>query len=82
MTKREKRVRKLFQNPKTVSFNQLDKVLKDFGFEVRQPSSGSSHYVYTKEEIQISVPFRRPFVKEVYIKRVLELIGEDYEERS
>ena len=82
MTKREKRVKKLFQNPRTVSFKELDKVLKDFGFKMRQPGSGSSHYVYTKDSIQISVPFRRPFVKEVYIKRVIELIGENYEKES
>jgi len=77
MTKRKKRVKKIFQSPRTVSFNELDRVLKDFGFAVRQPKSGSSHYVYTKKEIQISVPFKRPYVKEVYAKRVLELIGDD-----
>lgn len=80
MTKRQKRVQKLFQNPKTVSFKELDKVLKSFGFKMRQSGSGSSHFVYTKGEVQISVPFRRPFVKEVYIKRVLELIGGDQNE--
>lgn len=83
MTKRRKRLRKLFQNPKTVPFKELDHVLRDFGFKMRQPSSGSSHYVYTKEEIQISVPFKRPYVKEFYVKRVLELIGgENDEEKS
>lgn len=82
MTKREKRIKKLFQNPKTVPFKELDKVLKDDGFECRQPGSGSSHYIFTKGNIQISVPFRRPFVKEVYVKRVLELLGEENEEKS
>jgi len=83
MSKRDKRVKKLFQNPKTVSFKELNSVLISFGFEVRQPKSGSSHYVYTKGEVQISVPFKRPFVKEIYVKRVLELIGgENNEERS
>jgi hypothetical protein len=72
-----------FQNPKVVTFKELDRVLKDQGFEMRQAGSGSSHYVYTKGIIQISVPFKRPYVKEVYVKRVLELIGEDEnEERS
>ena len=80
MAKREKRVRKIFQNPKTVPFRELDRVLKDFGFELRQPGSGRSHFIYTKGENQISVPFRRPFVKEVYVKRVLELIGGENEE--
>lgn len=82
MTKRDKRVKKLFANPKTVSFKELDRVLRDFDFKIRQPGSGSSHYVYTKGEIQISVPFRRPFVKEVYVKRVIELIGEAYDKES
>lgn len=82
MTKREKRIKKLFQNPKTVPFKELDKVLKDAGFTLRQPGSGSSHCIFTKDEVQISVPFRRPFVKEVYIKRVLELLGGEYEEKS
>ena len=74
MTKRVKRVKKLFQNPKAVPFKQLDRVLKDAGFKLRQPGSGSSHYIYTKGEIQLSAPFKRPFVKEVYVKRVLELL--------
>lgn len=75
-------MRRLFQNPKTVSFKELDWVLRNFSFKMRQPHSGSSHYVYTKGNIQISVPYRRPFVKEVYVKRVLELIGEENEEKS
>jgi len=77
MTKRQKRLEKLFQNPKSVTFKELDQVLKSLGFDVRQPKSGSSHYIFTKGDIQISVPFKRPFVKEVYVKRVLELIGEE-----
>ncbi len=80
MTKRKKRVKKIFQNPRAVAFKELDRVLRDFGFTVRQPGSGSSHYVYTKEAVQISVPFKRPYVKEVYVKRVLELIGGENDE--
>lgn len=81
MSKREKRLRKIFQIPKTVSFKELDLVLKSFKFEVRQQKSGSSHYIYTRGEIQISVPFKRPYVKEVYVKRVLELIGGENNEK-
>ena len=60
----------------------MDQILKSSGFEVRQPGSGSSHYIYTKGEVQISVPFKRPFIKEVYIKRIRELLGENYEKGS
>lgn len=76
MTKGEKRVKRLLMNPKTVSFADLDRVLRDCTFERRQPKSGSSHYIYTKGEIQISVPYKRPYVKEVYVKRVIEIIGD------
>lgn len=81
MTKREKRFKRLFQNPKAVSFKELDRVLRDAGFTLRQPGSGSSHYVYTRGDVQMSVPFRRPFVKEIYVKRVLELLGGEDEEK-
>lgn len=75
MTKREKRVKKLFTNPKAVSFKELDQVFRSCGFERRQPQSDSSHYIYTRGELQISAPFKRPYVREVYVKQVLEIIG-------
>lgn len=80
MTKREKRIRKIFRNPKTVPFEELNRVLKDFGFELRQPKSGSSHHIYTKGKNQISVPYKRPYVKEVYVKRVMEIIEGEHNE--
>lgn len=82
MAKKEKRLRKLFQNPKTVPFKELDRVLRNSGFDLRQPRSGGSHHVYTKGETQFSVPFKRPFVKEVYIKRVLEILGDEDEKET
>jgi hypothetical protein len=74
MNKRVKRLQKSARNPKTVRFETLDGILADAGFERRQPSSGSSHFIYTKGSTQITVPYKRPFVKETYVKRVLELI--------
>lgn len=82
MTKRAKRIQKLFTNPKNISFDELDTVLLSLGFRRRQPNSGSSHYTYIKKEKIITVPYKKPFVREVYIKRVTEIIGEIYEEES
>lgn len=76
MTKRAKRLEKLSDNPKNVTFEVLDTILRAQGFQRRQPRSGSSHYTYFKDEKIITVPYKRPFVKEIYIKHVLELIGE------
>ncbi|HRF95332.1 MAG TPA: type II toxin-antitoxin system HicA family toxin [Aggregatilineales bacterium] len=42
MSKRQKRLQKLRQNPKNVSFDELRVVLEDFGFELVR-SNGSHH---------------------------------------
>ena len=44
VTKKEKLLKKLKNNPRTVKFKEIDKILKDIGFERRQPAKGSSHY--------------------------------------
>lgn len=75
MTRREKLLAKIRQNPKNVPFAQLDRLLRDYGFELRKPSGGS-HYVYVRGPIQMTVPYRRPHLKEHYVKRALELIEE------
>jgi len=77
VTKRKKRVKKLSSSPKNIRFEVLDAILDDHGFTCRQPRGGSSHYVYYKNEKQITVPYKRPFIKEVYVKRVRELIEDE-----
>ena len=77
MTKRLKRVKKLVSNPKNIRFEVLNTILLEHGFLCRQPSGGSSHYVYYKNDKQITVPYKRPFVKEIYVKRVKELIEDE-----
>jgi hypothetical protein len=47
MSKSEKLLEKIRNNPKAVSFDDLDKVLRGCGFIRRQPRNGSSHYYYT-----------------------------------
>jgi len=46
VTKKEKLLKKLKDNPRTVKFKERDKILKDIGFERRQPAKGSSRYTY------------------------------------
>ena len=79
MSKREKRLEKIRQNPKNVRFDDLDRVLQDQGFERTQPRGGSSHYVYVHGEQVITVPYKRPFVKTVYVKEALKLLDENDE---
>jgi predicted RNA binding protein YcfA (HicA-like mRNA interferase family) len=75
MTKREKRLQKLRQNPKNVSFDDLRKVLDDYGFELVR-SSGSHHsfnITIASEPRLLVIPYSRP-VKAVYVQVALSLI--------
>lgn len=74
MSKAEKLIEKIRNNPKAVSFEDLDKLLRQCGFIRRQPGGGSSHMYYTRGSITLSVPYRRPHLKEVYVKQALSYI--------
>lgn len=86
MSKSEKALLKIRQNPKSVRFEELDKVLGLYGFERRQSKKGTSHYVYTLKSghkfYRVTIPFKRPFVKEVYIQQTLEIIDEVEENKD
>lgn len=75
MTKRDKRLQKLHQNPKNVSFEDLESVMLDYGFELLR-SSGSHHSfrinIQGKYHLLV-VPHSRP-VKTVYVREALKLI--------
>jgi predicted RNA binding protein YcfA (HicA-like mRNA interferase family) len=78
-----KLIKKILNNPKNVRFKDVDKLLKAFGYEAKQPSKGSSHFVYRKKGANpITVPYKRPFVKEIYIKQIIKILEleEYYEE--
>jgi predicted RNA binding protein YcfA (HicA-like mRNA interferase family) len=75
MTKREKRLQKLRQNPKDVSFDELRQVLESEGFYLDH-TSGSHHVfraVVANEVFKVVVPFARP-VKPIYVKQVVDAI--------
>jgi hypothetical protein len=76
MSKSEKFLEKIRNNPKAVSFDDLDKILRGRGFIRRQPRSGSSHYYYTFGALILSVPHKLPYVGEVYVKQALALIDQ------
>lgn len=76
ITRKEKLIRKIKNNPKSVKFEEIDKILVDMGFERRQPSGGSSHYTYVLEDKILTVPYKRPYIKVVYVKIAIKLIEE------
>lgn len=76
MTKKDKRLQKIKQNPRHVRFDDLDRVLLSYGFERTQSGKGTSHYYYTLGEHTLSIPYKRPFLKSVYVKKAVKILEE------
>ena len=74
MTKKQKLLQKIKNNPKHVPFGDLEQLLLTNGFARRAPRSGSSHFVDIRGEHAISVPYRRPYVGEIYVRKVLQML--------
>lgn len=70
MSKKEKAIAKLRQNPKNVRFEEICTILYRLGFTMRQ--DGTSHAIFTLGSHRIEVPKRKPFVKPVYVKLLLQ----------
>lgn len=75
--KREKLIEKMNNNPKDVPFEDINNLLTHYGCQVRQPKSGSSHYIYTHPAASepLTIPKRRP-IKAIYVKKALQMIDE------
>jgi predicted RNA binding protein YcfA (HicA-like mRNA interferase family) len=75
MTRRQKLLQQLRNNPKNVRFEDLDKLMRWYGFECRSPKGGS-HYVYKRKgQCSITVPHNKP-IKSTYVREALALIDE------
>lgn len=74
MSKKDKLVQKLQNNPKNVRLKTLQKLLESAGY--KRYDSGSSHVVFRKVGCDIiTIPFKRP-IKPIYVHLVLEALKE------
>ena len=74
MSKKEKAIAKLRQNPRNVRFDELRGILLYLGFEERQGKG--SHVVFTLGSHILTVPVQNAFLKPFYIKLALQKIDE------
>jgi len=74
MSKRDKAIERLRQNPKSVRFDEIDRLLLSLGFEKRQ--RGTSHATYSKGRNILTIPFHKPHILPVYVKNVLHILDE------
>jgi predicted RNA binding protein YcfA (HicA-like mRNA interferase family) len=74
MTKREKRLLKIRQNPKHVSKDELHQLFIDYGFVLRDGKGSHAIYWHLKEENPIVVAAHGKHVPVYIVKQVLEAI--------
>lgn len=71
MSKRQKLLQRLRNNPKIVRFDEVDNLLLGLGFEKRQIGS---HATYRLNDAIVTIPSRKPYILPVYVKNVLEIL--------
>jgi hypothetical protein len=76
MGTREKRRQKVEQSPRQVRFEDLGALLRAYGFQARRPKRGGSHYFYHRGPYLLSVPRRRPHLKEYVVRQALAMLRE------
>ena len=72
MTRKTKLIVKLKNNPQNVSFTDLRVLLEGKGFVLKRVSG--SHFIYSKAEVTFVIPSHNNKVKEIYVKRVIDII--------
>ena len=75
MSQFEKLLEKIKNNPKSVRFEELEKVLLRYGFTERQSSGGSSHYIFKRDNQNFTIPRHGQFVKAVYVLQVIDALN-------
>ena len=78
MSKYDKLLSKLRNNPKNVDFKILKKLLEEHGYKGFN-NNGGSHWVFRKNGCDsVTIPYKKP-IKIIYVKKVIEIIiGGDY----
>lgn len=79
MTRKQKVFDKIKNNPKDVRFSELRNMLEEKGFILKRTTG--SHFVFKRGEIIFVVPSHNNKVKEIYVKRVIDII-ESFERES
>jgi hypothetical protein len=83
MRRRDKRRETIQRNPRRVRFQELDALLRSYGFDRRQRRRGSSHYTYWRGPWRLIVPAHRPHLRLYVVQRGLSVLEQiDAEEEA
>lgn len=74
MSKFDKLLERIISLSKDMRFDELRKVLENYGYTMHSPKGGSSHYTFRKPgKMPITIPKHEP-IKKVYVQMVKEVI--------
>ncbi len=77
MSKWDKLIHKLKSSSAEIRYEELKKILEEYGCEARETSGGSSHITFRKEGCNnITVP-RHKKIKKAYIELVRKVVEEE-----
>lgn len=80
MSKWDKLLKRIYSLSKDFRFEELRKVLESYGYQMKAPKGGSSHYTFRKVGCQpITIPKHEP-IKKVYVEMVKQVV--ESEERN
>ena len=74
MSKWDKLIEKILTLSKDMRFDELRRVLESYGYEMKAPRGGSSHYTFRKPgAMPITIPKNEP-IKKIYVQLVKEIV--------
>ena len=82
MSKWDKLLARICGLSRDLRFDELRKVLEGYGYEMRQPTGGSSHCTFRKPGCApITIPMHEP-IKKVYVMMVKEVVESEVSNRE
>ena len=77
MSKWEKLLSRIYSLDNTMRFEELRKVLEEYGYKMTAPKSGSSHYTFRKKRKNpVTIPKHEP-IKKTYVEMVRNIVDEE-----
>ena len=77
MSKWDKLLSRILSLSNDLRFDELRKVLENYGYTMSAPKGGSSHYTFRKQgKHPITIPKHEP-IKKVYVEMVREVVEEE-----
>ncbi|MFW6680045.1 type II toxin-antitoxin system HicA family toxin [Lacrimispora sp. AGF001] len=74
MSQWDKLLNRICSLSKDLRFSELQRVLEYYGYEMKSPKGGSSHYTFRKSGcMPITLPKHEP-IKKVYVQMVREIV--------